>query len=160
MTEIWKEVSRWPGYSVSSEGRIRHLSGEPVPRRMTRFGYISVWHDAWDVPRTESLHVLVLEAFTGEHPPGLIGCHINDIPDDNRIANLCWGTDKLNGTHRVLNGTFKRALLKITEVPVFTKAGKRRWKSVVTWGTLPESPGYTHIPLVKPIPYLPTGWYE
>jgi hypothetical protein len=160
MREIWKPVVSWPGYEVSSEGRIRQNSGEPVPRRMTKYGYIHVWHDAWDVPRTESLHVLVLTAFAGERPTGTCACHVNDIPDDNRIVNLCWGTDKLNGLHRALNGSSKRLLLKTTPVAIFTKAGARRWKFVTTWETIPEAPGYRHIPLVKPIPYLPIGWFE
>lgn len=62
-----------------------------------------------DGKRTQlRLHVLVLETFVSPKPPGMMGCHRNDIPTDNRVSNLYWGTMKDNATDSVRNGrTFR-----------------------------------------------------
>lgn len=42
------------------------------------------------------VHRLVLEAFVGPAPSGLIGCHDDDDPSNNRLGNLAWGTRAKN----------------------------------------------------------------
>jgi hypothetical protein len=54
--------------------------------------------------RTTAVHHLVLEAFVGPRPPGHIGCHRNDVPDDNRPSNLYWGTVADNQRDITRNG--------------------------------------------------------
>lgn len=55
--------------------------------------------------RKERVHVLMLEAFVGPRPAGQLGCHKNDVPGDNRLGNLYWGTKSHNGIDCVNNGT-------------------------------------------------------
>lgn len=50
------------------------------------------------------LHILVLEAFVGPRPDGMVGRHKNDIKSDNRLDNLCWGTQSENAIDRVRHG--------------------------------------------------------
>ncbi len=51
-----------------------------------------------------SVHRLVLEAFVGPCPEGLQARHLNDVPTDNRLVNLCWGTPHDNMMDRRRNG--------------------------------------------------------
>lgn len=160
LLEQWAVLPSYPDYEVSDLGRIRHSSGKPVPRRMCTYGYTYVKLNSTTMPAHQKMHVLVLTAFCGNRPAGQYACHINDIPDDNRLTNLTWGTSKLNGEHRVRNGNGIRKNLVTKRVPVYTKENKLSFRRVTTWRVLPNVPGYMHIPLVKPIPYLPAGWYE
>lgn len=50
------------------------------------------------------VHVLVLEAFVGPRPAGMVARHLNDIPTDNRVENLAWGTYTDNAYDAVRNG--------------------------------------------------------
>lgn len=50
-----------------------------------------------------NIHILILLAFRGPPLPGEVCCHRNDIPTDNRLENLYWGTPKTNGEDRVRN---------------------------------------------------------
>lgn len=48
--------------------------------------------------RTFFVHRMVLTAFVG--PSELGTRHLNDLPDDNRLVNLMWGTQKENMADR------------------------------------------------------------
>jgi hypothetical protein len=54
--------------------------------------------------RSSKLHVLVLEAFAGPKPPGLQGCHGDDIRTNNRLFNLRWDTDSANQRDKIRHG--------------------------------------------------------
>lgn len=49
------------------------------------------------------VHILVLEAFTGPRPQGLIACHNNDEKLDCAASNLRWDTYSANGRDLVEN---------------------------------------------------------
>lgn len=51
-----------------------------------------------------TVHTLVLEAFVGPCPPGMMARHLNDNPTDNQLENLCWGTRRENSYDAVKNG--------------------------------------------------------
>ena len=50
------------------------------------------------------IHRLVLEAFVGPRPRGAFGLHGNDDREDNRAANLRWGTRAENAADARRNG--------------------------------------------------------
>jgi len=54
---------------------------------------------------TRNVHVLVLEAFAGPRPNGMVCRHLNGNPTDNRIENLAWGTESENQRDAVRHGT-------------------------------------------------------
>lgn len=61
------------------------------------------------------VHHLVLFAFAGPRPDGMIGRHLNDVRHDNRLANLAWGTYKENGEDRSWNLAVKRGIKRHSE---------------------------------------------
>jgi len=52
------------------------------------------------VDRIRQVHNLVLEAFVGTRPYGMVGRHRNGNPGDNRLVNLSWGTQAENAADR------------------------------------------------------------
>lgn len=99
----WRDVSEWPGYQVSSDGRVRS-------RRRT--GYSGALYDDWhELKQTVSergylcvgmkcitkrtwipVHVLVLTAFVGPRPEDMEACHGPAGKLVNTIGNLRWDT--------------------------------------------------------------------
>ncbi len=96
----WRPISGYPEYHVSATGHIygpgRH--GEPILLKPTSgesgHQYVSLYKDG---RRTKKyVHRLVAENFipNPEHSP--VVRHLNDYPDDNRVENLAWGTQRDN----------------------------------------------------------------
>jgi hypothetical protein len=112
---VFKDIPGHPGYRAGSDGTIwTEWSLGNKPRRtgvwkLLKGGRQHHGHLQYDLKGKRRYgHRLVLEAFVGSCPPGMQCCHENDIPDDNRIENLRWGTPKSNGEDRVRNGRMPR----------------------------------------------------
>lgn len=117
--EAWKSITGFEGhYEVSDRGQIRSLD------RYVRRGTGMLWsagrvlvstpNDSGhhlvilyrDSERTRpQVHRVVAKAFLGEGAPGEMVCHKNGDPDDNRAANLYWGTMSDNMRDSVRHGT-------------------------------------------------------
>ena len=54
--------------------------------------------------RNKYVHHAALEPFRGPRPPRQNGLHANDIPWDNRLENLRWGTQSENLKEATANG--------------------------------------------------------
>lgn len=116
MAEIWKPVVGHEGaYEVSNLGAVRSVdrldargcrrSGARMNASPAKSGHLYVSLSGSDGRRRKvGVHVLVLEAFVGVRPLGMDGCHRNDIPGDNRLENLKWGTRSENLRDSVRNG--------------------------------------------------------
>ena len=100
---IWKELPRYPGYFVSNTGLVKDPAGNLVPELLDNRGYlhVKIGDGVWEL-RDQYVQRLVLEAFVGP-AEGRLACHKNDIPDDNRLSNLEYGTTKLNGEQHSVN---------------------------------------------------------
>jgi len=112
MSEEWRIIPGLDGrFEVSDLGRVRHAKTlrvrklQPHPR-----GYLMVnlYHPT-NPRRYAKVHQLVLEAFVGPRPPGMGGCHYNDIPSDNRLENLRWDTQSANAQDMLRNGGHRSA---------------------------------------------------
>lgn len=57
------------------------------------------------------VHRLVLEAFVGPCPDGMVACHWDDNPENNHLNNLRWDTESSNQRDKVRNGRHHAALL-------------------------------------------------
>lgn len=110
LAEEWRKI---PGinerYEVSNLGRARSWVGwrgrgwRESPRPMDP--KIHWTHKVIRIDgRTRYLHHLVLEAFVGPRPRGQVGRHLNDLPEDNRLSNLAWGTRAQNVEDGKRNG--------------------------------------------------------
>ncbi len=57
------------------------------------------------VRKNLKVHRLVYQAFNGELIDGLVVCHLNGDPSDNRASNLVQATQAENHSHKKLHGT-------------------------------------------------------
>ena len=95
---------------MSSLGRVKRVGAgqgaRPGIRKQSTHpnGYKQVSLSKGNRQRTHKVHRLVLEAFVGPCPEGMESCHANDIPGDNRLENLRWGTRRENLLERDTNG--------------------------------------------------------
>lgn len=92
-------------YAVSTVGRVYSFKSKKLMstyRDPHNYPMLRVCHRG--VPRLVKVAELVLEAFVGPRPPGLVVRHLNDISDDSRLENLKWGTMSENRYDSVRNG--------------------------------------------------------
>lgn len=103
------EIPGYPGYCADESGEIYSVkSGRP--RRLSKRkhnGYFRVHVTPKDGRGEVSpyVHTLVLTTFVGKRPPGLVCRHLNGNALDNRLSNICWGTQKENMHDEIRHGT-------------------------------------------------------
>lgn len=104
--EEWRPVPDWPGYQVSSVGRVLSLKrGEPLLMTMYLVrGYRRVSLSKPGGRRLAGVHSLVAAAFIGPRPDGLEIRHLNGDPLDNVVTNLTYGTRSENMQDRLRHG--------------------------------------------------------
>jgi hypothetical protein len=115
--EQWRENPRFPGTFVSDLGRIRkpdkRTPGKVIVTTGTKrpsghmstnlfVGFNRSAKPCW-------IHSLVLEAFVGPRPEGLVTRHFPDRdPSNNRLSNLSWATYQRNSLDKNEHGTMPR----------------------------------------------------
>lgn len=110
----YRDVVGFPGYKVGSDGTVWSSrttnSDKPSPYRQikgspARRGYLRV-----DLGRARKfIHHIVLEAFVGPRPDGMVACHFPDAdPTNNKSSNLRWDTQRGNMNDRELCGNTLR----------------------------------------------------
>lgn len=107
---VWKTIPSLKGYyQASNTGLIKSVdrfvngfsarAGKPVmihrkekmlSQNVRGNGYKSVCICVDGAMKTEQVHKLVLMAFRGVRPKGLVACHNDGNPDNNNITNLRW----------------------------------------------------------------------
>lgn len=117
--EQWLPVPGWEGaYEVSNLGRVRSVTrkvwnGRAMATRPGRvlkggvkpagYPYVNLCRDKDQEVRY--IHELVLTTFVGERPSLYhVARHLNDVPSDNRLENLRWGTESDNMFDQSRNG--------------------------------------------------------
>lgn len=126
----WRAIAEFPGYQVNRSGDVRSWNPRkpggrrPLfprylkPARNSAFGHLQVRFQKDGRQHAKLAHRLVLEAFVGPCPDGMVACHNNGVPDDNRLKNLRWDTQAGNLADREAHGTVPRgadAGSKLTE---------------------------------------------
>ncbi len=120
--EKWKDIPGYSDYQVSSLGALRsRKSGEWQSLKPTpdSDGYLLI-RPFPDVGKCKTLkvHHLVLHAFVGVRPDGMICCHNNNVKCDNRVSNLRWDTHKGNSRDAMRDGIScgsRNGMSKLTE---------------------------------------------
>lgn len=129
MREVEYRTLAWlPGYRIGSDGSVWSCRKKGGTREQR---FTAEWHrcnakpltgrlrggrkrnPAWQVlVRTNTnrvvrvyVHRLVLEAFCGPAPSGMIGCHNDGNPANNVLENLRWDTPKGNAADMHKHGT-------------------------------------------------------
>ena len=114
--ELWLPVVGYEGYyEVSDMGRVRGreradsigrpLSGKNLAQNVTRRGYKTVCLCRDGIRSTKRVHRLVLEAFVGPCPEGMERLHWDDVPSNNHLSNLRYGTKLENAADKLRNHT-------------------------------------------------------
>lgn len=128
MTEEWRAIPGFEGlYEVSDQGRVRSFhksaSGRLCKLSTHSHGYPVVGLYPGDgTCRVRGVHILVLEAFKGQPPPGEEGCHEDGEPSNCTLSNLRWGTHASNMADRTRHGRDvqgeRNGVAKLTEADV------------------------------------------
>lgn len=107
MFEEWRKVEGYDhNYEVSSHGRFKKNGKLVTPHENN--GYLRVALVQNGRGKSVAVHRLVLLAFVGPCPEGMIGLHNDDVRENNRIDNLRWGTYQDNVQDAIGNGRFRR----------------------------------------------------
>lgn len=111
MAEVWRDVPGWPGYSVSSLGRVRS-SKRGTPRELYSesdrdYRRVTVYRDGR--PHHKGIHQLVALAFIGSCPEGMEVRHLDGDGSNNVPSNLAYGTSSTNQRDKVRHGTHNMA---------------------------------------------------
>lgn len=122
MIEIWKNVPTEIGYQVSNLGRVRSAKRTKIVQpsasgrasghfrtykaRLLKPGRAKSGHltVACGKGNSRYVHDLVLEAFVGPRPDGMECLHRDDVPSNNVLQNLRWGTRSENLSEAYANG--------------------------------------------------------
>src|SRR3954449_7292533 len=118
MDDFFKPIDGFPGYRVSRNGEVQScwnrrgrrggmtnntwLPLKPVP---DRWGHLSVNLHRGGEKKRRYIHHLVLEAFVGPRAQGLVCCHWEADPANNRLENLRWDTHQSNIDDMLRHGT-------------------------------------------------------
>lgn len=113
LPEGWRIIDGFPGYSVSSWGRVRNDRTGLVLAQQKKgtWGHLKVAlkrngsRKRGPDFRDFTVHQLVLRAFTDDHDSSLEVMHKNGIAWDNTLGNLAWGTSKENKADARKHGT-------------------------------------------------------
>lgn len=102
------EISNHPGYFADRLGNIYSSKTKggglrilKQSRRSKKSGHLRIMFGG--DRKNYSVHRVIYEAFHGPIPNGLLICHKNDDPTDNRIENLYAGTQKENHADAIRN---------------------------------------------------------
>lgn len=95
--EVWEAIRGFKGrYEVSNLGRVKTLehknNGGPAIRQLItdKDGYKVLGLGKNN--KIFKVHRLVLEAFVGLCPDGMVACHNDSNPANNELSNLRWDT--------------------------------------------------------------------
>ncbi len=109
MKERWRTIPGYERYKVSDHGKVvgpgRYKEGT-LKASKNSYGYPKVClYNGKKRGKGMRVHVLVLMAFVGPRPAGMVACHLNDVKTDNRLCNLAWETQAENCRHRIINNS-------------------------------------------------------
>lgn len=110
MNENWKPVASFEQfYEVSDLGRIRSLRRQKCIKLFpNKHGYLTANLRTASLKKHLKVHTIVLRAFIGDKPHGMVGAHLNGNKLDNRLCNLRWCTCQENSNHMAIHGTVLR----------------------------------------------------
>ena len=104
--EKWWYIDGAPGYMVSDHGRVwskKHQKFRKL-KKMDKHGHLGLCLSIDGKPRDVYIHRLMGEAFIPNTFNDPLVRHLNDIPYDNGIENLAWGTQRENWEDSFHNG--------------------------------------------------------
>jgi hypothetical protein len=119
MNETWLPVPGYEGYyEVSDQANVRSLDrivrhganghrlrrGAALKKQPSTFGHPVVYLSKDGVRKYFGVHQLVLLAFVGPRPEGMVSRHLDGNEKDSRLCNLAYGTQSENALDTVRHG--------------------------------------------------------
>ena len=122
-TEVWKDISDYDNYEVSTLGNVRNKKTGRVLKAANIGGYYSVGLSCGKT-KSYSVHQLVAQAFleNTENKPQVN--HIDKNGLNNKVSNLEWVTNKENSIHRS-NGVKQTTNQKLTIWRIDVTSGEK-----------------------------------
>ncbi len=94
-----REIAGAPGYCVAENGAVIGPRGFGLAQRSAgRYREVTLKMNGRATMRR--VHILVLEAFVGPRPAGMVACHGWNGASDNSVHNLRWATQQENDEDR------------------------------------------------------------
>lgn len=111
MGEKWWYIPGAPNYMISNMGRVWSEKTQHFlkHKKMDREGHMGVCLSVEGRPHYHYIHRLMAEAFIDNPNKLPVVRHLNDVPDDNDLDNLAWGTQRENAYDALRNGKTFRA---------------------------------------------------
>ena len=101
---MFKPIPEFPHYEINEQGQVRHVRLKRIRKWTTSGGNpyfkVSIYHKGKTFFR--HIHHLVMSAFVGPRPEGMVVRHIDGDLSNNSLDNLAYGTHKEN-THDALH---------------------------------------------------------
>lgn len=149
--EEWRPIAEWPGYEISSFGRVRRMRpyrstyvGRILKPYMNK-GYYSMRVVANGVRKARTIHSLVAEAFIGPRPEGSIINHKDGDKTNNRPDNLEYTTWAGNTQHAYEHGLVMPPVAWRDDPEKVRRAQEKRLASMAPDAARGERNGaYTH----------------
>lgn len=108
--EMWKRITDYPNYEVSSLGNIRNSRGKIMKQRVTRHNYKEIGlRNGTDKQKFFLIHRLVAKYFLEEIESKAYVNHKDGDTHNNNVNNLEWVTQSENQLH-----AYKTGLQKLT----------------------------------------------
>lgn len=118
----WRNHADFPGYEISSDGRVRSLNrwityrngvrrsykGQDLSPTLTRYGYHLININICNVSLKRTAHSLVMETFVGPRPTGFDIRHLDGDKIHNCVNNLVYGSRSENILDAVQHGTHRQ----------------------------------------------------
>ena len=148
MDDSIRPIEGYPGYRVSVGGEVQscwsrrgrrdRMTGTWLPlepiRRPCGHLFVNLHRDGTKTARY--IHHLVLEAFVGPRPPGLICCHWDGDPTNNRVENLRWDTYQANSDDVLRHG--RRRMGETASMAKLKEGQVREIRRLMAEGASPE----------------------
>lgn len=115
----YRSIDGYPGYRVGSDGTVWTCKRRGTRRNDSRLfscewrqlkltptglGYLRCTLSHNNIVKDFSVHRIVLEAFRGPNPGGLVCRHLDGDPQNNCADNLRWGTYTENENDKLIHG--------------------------------------------------------
>lgn len=124
--EEWKNIEGYPGYKISSFGRVK--SNDRILKGSSYKGYVKVVLHNGNLKRAFYVHRLVAKNFIDNPENKPCVNHIDNNPSNNNSSNLEWCTKKENSEWMCVQGRNKRTKTWINRLH---KSQRKTYKAVI-----------------------------
>jgi hypothetical protein len=108
-TRELRDIPGFEKYRVGDDGTVWSLKSGKCRQLCTRInkqtGYLTAYLWQNDQQHTRTVHDLVLLAFVGPRPEGMVACHWDNDRSNASLANLRWATRTENELDKHRHGT-------------------------------------------------------